>query len=146
MLHKSIAHENTCCKFFVAINIVFIDLYVLIPFVWKCAFLKIFDFTTFKHNQNITNFCSMNCVDKMLDILHKKWRYTTNFSDYVHLFKIPPGCSKHTDETVFYTYMYFLHFRTLNNFSYFQQIYSNLRSRKIRNSFSFLHKRQCIGI
>ena len=59
----------------------------------KCAFLKFFDFTTFKHNQNITNFCSMNCFDKMLDILHKKLRYTTNFSNYVHSFKIPWGAS-----------------------------------------------------
>ena len=57
----------------------------------KCVFLKFFDFTSFKHNQNITNFCSMNCVDKTLDILHKKWRYTTNFSDYVHLWKIRWG-------------------------------------------------------
>jgi len=59
------------------------------------------NFTTFKHNQNITNFCSMNCVDKMFHILYKKWRYTTNFSVDVYLFKILRWCSKHTDGTVY---------------------------------------------
>ena len=42
------------------------------------------------------------CVDTMLDILNKKWTYTTIFSDYVHFFKISYGGSKHTDGTVVY--------------------------------------------
>jgi len=71
MAHECIADENTCCKFFVAINSVFIDLYVLISFVWKCTFLKFFDFITFKYKLNITNLCSINCVHTMLDILNK---------------------------------------------------------------------------
>ena len=103
MTHECISHENTCCKLFVAINIVFIDLYVLISFVWKCAFLKLFDFTTFKYKLNITNLCSMNCVDTMLGILNKKWPCATIFLDYVHFFKIPYDGSKHAVINYMYT-------------------------------------------